>query len=276
MRTLCCIFALNRKRKNMNNRELKIGLGVILDIMKSGERVSQSIAYLYCKICMVKFTQGRYDIKKIGLTKNEIYNYLPVLIEMGWLTKSGQVNSVWGVSRARQVQRLAICDVTQDNLKSIDHFKAFLLAASEGYLLKWRASKLKKGEKTTDSHMPLTDGKNYVGPIYNTHIENLLGIEAQTIRKWRKKSAELGYSSYNHVLSRVTITEDEKRKVEIVKQSKPLEEKWKNILGDIKNKTEESVNYLVEGLSEVQGKRKFVKNALFYTTIIGYSLINMF
>lgn len=158
-----------------------------------------------------------YALNKAGcfegmnLTKRERYVYLPALSKLGWI----EGNKVRGYRKVTQGCINICTDLQEKDLKTLHHFKAFLLASCEAAILSYKrklaSNKKIDGKKTWKSDFledvnlveKKKDGR-VTGRVFKNELSDMLPLGYATLTRWRNLSKKLGYNKYS--LKRIKIS----------------------------------------------------------------------
>jgi hypothetical protein len=174
--------------------------------------------YLYYKLRVATTSTGGW-IKGFEYTKNEKYNILPALVKLGWVTEDlKKINKYRSVVANSGCKSRVSVEISGFELADLETFKGFILATNEKYLLdkKERFNKqisdcLAKGKTIPSSWSKLKGAAQVVlatkktkdgdvttvtGRAFNEELSRLMGLGTATITRWRAKSKDNGFNSY--------------------------------------------------------------------------------
>lgn len=183
--------------------------------------------YLFSKLRLYAQSKGG-SYKGFKFTKNELYNILPKLSELGWInTRSNNITKYRNIVKDLGVKSNVSFSLNDDHTMNIKVFKAYMLAVNESYLLGVKDMKnnmlnpkgfdkrpttpsgwhkiskplrtLMKVEKVSQNGL-----KRLRGRVFNQELSSIMGISISTIGRWRSESRDCGFNSYT--LNTVSLT----------------------------------------------------------------------
>ncbi len=153
--------------------------------------------YLFCRLRLFCAKSGG-KFTKFDFSKNERYNILPKLVDLGWVDiESNKINKYRTILTNADVKAQASFTLDKLLMKSLKTFKAIILATNERYLLdvkEYRKSEhpLLKVEKIK------SDGNVSIkGRVFNAELSRIMGVSIPTISRWRAESIDEGFNEYD-------------------------------------------------------------------------------
>lgn len=193
---------------------------VVINLEFTNKNLADSLPelFLYYKLRVATASTGGW-IKGFEYTKNEKYNVLPALVKLGWVTEDlKKINKYRSVVANCGCKSRASVEISGFELADLETFKGFILAANEKYLLdkKERFNKqisdcIAKGKAIPRSWSKLKgaaqivlatkktkegDTTTITGRAFNEELSRLMGLGTATITRWRTKSKDNGFNSY--------------------------------------------------------------------------------
>lgn len=193
---------------------------VVINIEFTNKNLAKNLPelYLYYKLRVATVATGGW-VKDFIYTKNERYNVLPNLVKLGWITEDlKKINKYRDVVANCGCKSKVSADLSGFELSDMETFKGYVIAVNEKYLLdkKEKLNKqisdcLTKGKSVPRSWIRLKgatqielattktkdgDITTITGRAFNDELARLMGLGTATITRWRAKSKDNGFNTY--------------------------------------------------------------------------------
>ncbi len=158
-------------------------------------------------------------VKGFEFTKNERYNVLPNLIKLGWVSEDGtKVVKYRDLLKENKIESTVSADISAYELCDINTFKGFLLAINEKYLLDNKNRINEEIKRCAEKRRPIPQSWGLLkgatraematlktkedcvttiqGRAFIDELCRLMGLGSATITRWRAKSKDNGFNTY--------------------------------------------------------------------------------
>jgi transposase-like protein len=175
-----------------------------------------SLLFLFYRLRWYAQGNGGY-ITGFKLTKNEEYNLLPKLRELGWISRNRIVNYRNLCNKNKCYAQWV--DISEKDILSLDAFKGFLVSVCEASFLRssyrrrnglvktasyrdkmYTRDRYNPGEPSWFDTKKIRNGV-YQGRVSNQTIAGVMGISETTVTNWRKHSGNK--YDYKKIVSKI-------------------------------------------------------------------------
>lgn len=194
---------------------------VVINLEFTNKNLAKNLPelYLYYRLRLATISTGGW-IKDFPYTRNERYNVLPNLRKLGWVSEDlKKINKYRDVVMSGGCKSKVSAELSPYELSDIKVFKGYILAINEKYLLDKKEKlnkqisdcrangksipkswvKLKGATQIELATMKTKDGgvTTITGRAFNDELSRLMGLGTATITRWRNKSNDNGFNSYD-------------------------------------------------------------------------------